>query len=118
MTVTTACFAAVAGFFGVATPYVPDRSLAIYAVLAVIVWKYFGFHMMLYIAGCRRWIEVSSKPPRSMSDRLAEVPLCDLPLSHPPSGCPSSLPIIGSLQLFDLVMPLTGAGRPTPPRRW
>ncbi len=44
--------AAVAGFFGVATPYVlADRSLAIYAVLAVIIWKYFGFHMMLFIAG-------------------------------------------------------------------
>lgn len=31
--------------------YDGDRHLAIYAVLAVIVWKYFGFHMMLFIAG-------------------------------------------------------------------
>ena len=28
-----------------------DRNTAIYAVLGVIVWKYFGFHMMLFIAG-------------------------------------------------------------------
>ena len=28
-----------------------DRQLAFRRVLMVIVWKYFGFHMMLYIAG-------------------------------------------------------------------
>ncbi|MBW6946460.1 sugar ABC transporter permease, partial [Salmonella enterica subsp. enterica serovar Weltevreden] len=28
-----------------------DRHLAEVAVLTVVVWKYFGFHMMLYIAG-------------------------------------------------------------------
>ena len=31
-----------------------DRDLAIYAILLVIVWKYFGFHMMLFIAGLQQ----------------------------------------------------------------
>jgi raffinose/stachyose/melibiose transport system permease protein len=45
-------FASAAHLFGFETPYVlADKDLAIYAVLAVIVWKYFGFHMMLFIAG-------------------------------------------------------------------
>src|SRR5207249_624610 len=28
-----------------------DRSLVLYAIFAVITWKYFGFHMILYMAG-------------------------------------------------------------------
>ena len=45
-------FAAIAHFLGTPTPYVlADKDLAMYAVLGVIVWKYFGFHMMLFIAG-------------------------------------------------------------------
>ena len=45
-------FAAISNFFGFANPYVlADKDVAIYAVLGVIVWKYFGFHMMLFIAG-------------------------------------------------------------------
>ena len=36
-------------------PYVlADRDLAMYAILVVVVWKYFGFHMMLYIAGLQQ----------------------------------------------------------------
>ena len=30
---------------------IADKNLAIYAILGVVVWKYFGFHMMLFIAG-------------------------------------------------------------------
>ncbi|MCP6330438.1 ABC transporter permease subunit, partial [Klebsiella pneumoniae] len=42
----------ISNFFGFANPYVlADKDVAIYAVLGVIVWKYFGFHMMLFIAG-------------------------------------------------------------------
>ncbi|HTM77126.1 MAG TPA: sugar ABC transporter permease, partial [Devosia sp.] len=48
-------FGLVAGIwhaFGAAPPYwLADRQVAFYAVLGVIVWKYFGFHMMLFIAG-------------------------------------------------------------------
>ncbi|MEO1018830.1 MAG: sugar ABC transporter permease, partial [Pseudomonadota bacterium] len=45
-------FAGFLGFFGYESVHIlADRTYAIYAVLAVIVWKYFGFHMMLFIAG-------------------------------------------------------------------
>ena len=38
--------------FGADAPFLlGDRDLAIYAVMVVVVWKYFGFHMMIYIAG-------------------------------------------------------------------
>ena len=38
--------------FGVDAPFwLADKNAAMAAVLGVIVWKYFGFHMMLFIAG-------------------------------------------------------------------
>src|SRR4026209_2638139 len=44
--------AKIATTLGFVAPYVlADRDLAMHAILVVIVWKYFGFHMMLYIAG-------------------------------------------------------------------
>ena len=44
--------AGVSRFIGVEPPFwLADRDVAMYAILGVIVWKYFGFHMMLFIAG-------------------------------------------------------------------
>ncbi|MFX7106269.1 sugar ABC transporter permease, partial [Acinetobacter baumannii] len=43
------------GLFGAEAPHLlADPDLAIHAILGVIVWKYFGFHMMLYIAGLQQ----------------------------------------------------------------
>ena len=41
--------------FGATPPHVlAEPDLAMYAILVVVVWKYFGFHMMLYIAGLQQ----------------------------------------------------------------
>lgn len=59
-------FAAISNFFGFANPYVlADKDVAIYAVLGVIVWKYFGFHMMLFIAAFNRSTRTCWKRPKS-----------------------------------------------------
>src|SRR5690606_6566268 len=48
-------FGLVGGIFqalGLEPPFLlAEKDLAMYAILGVIVWKYFGFHMMLFIAG-------------------------------------------------------------------
>ena len=105
-------FAAVAGFFGVATPYVlADRDLAIYAVLAVVIWKYFGFHMMLFIAGLqsldKNIMEAAEIDGATGWQRFRYV---TLPLLGSTVRLSVFFAIIGSLQLFDLIMPLTGGG--------
>ncbi|KQY23893.1 sugar ABC transporter permease [Rhizobium sp. Root482] len=105
-------FAAIAGFFGVATPYVlADRDLAIYAVLAVIIWKYFGFHMMLFIAGLQSLdksiMEAAEIDGATGWQRFRYV---TLPLLGSTVRLSVFFAIIGSLQLFDLIMPLTGGG--------
>jgi raffinose/stachyose/melibiose transport system permease protein len=105
-------FAAIAGFFGVATPYVlADKDMAIYAVLAVIVWKYFGFHMMLFIAGLqsvdKSVLEAAEIDGATGWQKFRYV---TLPMLGSTLRLSVFFAVIGSLQLFDMIMPLTGGG--------
>jgi raffinose/stachyose/melibiose transport system permease protein len=104
--------ARVAQTFGVAAPYVlADRDLAMYAILTVIVWKYFGFHMMLYIAGLQQIdpnlyeaAHIDGASGRQMFWRVT------LPLLVPTIRLSVFFAVLGSIQLFDLIMPLTKGG--------
>ncbi|MBB3963095.1 MULTISPECIES: sugar ABC transporter permease [Rhizobium] len=105
-------FASIAGLLGVATPYVlADKDLAMYAVLAVIVWKYFGFHMMLFIAGLQSLdksvLEAAEIDGASGWQRFRYI---TLPLLGSTVRLSVFFAVVGSLQLFDLIMPLTGGG--------
>jgi raffinose/stachyose/melibiose transport system permease protein len=105
-------FAAVSNFFGFATPYVlADKDLAIYAVLAVVVWKYFGFHMMLFIAGLqsvdKNILEAAEIDGATGWQKFRYV---TLPLLGSTLRLSIFFAVIGSLQLFDMIMPLTGGG--------
>lgn len=98
--------------FGAVPPHVlAEPDLAMYAILAVVVWKYFGFHMILYIAGLHQ-----------ISPTLYEAARIDgagswqifrritLPLLGPTIRLSVFFAIIGSIQLFDIIMPLTKGG--------
>ncbi|WP_244669956.1 carbohydrate ABC transporter permease [Kaistia sp. 32K] len=105
-------FAAIASFFNVSSPYVlADKNLAIYAVLGVIVWKYFGFHMMLFIAGLqsvdKSYYEAAEMDGATRWQRFRNI---TLPLLAPTIRLSVFFSVIGSLQLFDMIMPLTGGG--------
>jgi raffinose/stachyose/melibiose transport system permease protein len=105
-------FAAIASFVGVGSPYVlADKSVAIYAVLGVIVWKYFGFHMMLFIAGLqsidKSYYEAAEMDGATRWQRFRNI---TLPLLAPTIRLSVFFSVIGSLQLFDMIMPLTGGG--------
>lgn len=105
-------FAAVAGFLGVETPYVlADKDLAIYAVLAVVVWKYFGFHMMLFIAGLQS-LDKSVLEAAEIDGATGwqKFRFVTLPLLGSTLRLSVFFAVVGSLQLFDMIMPLTGGG--------
>jgi raffinose/stachyose/melibiose transport system permease protein len=97
---------------GFAAPHVlADRDLAMYAILVVIVWKYFGFHMMLYIAGLQQIdpnlyeaAHIDGATSRQMLWRVT------FPLLGPTIRLSVFFAVLGSLQLFDLIMPLTKGG--------
>ncbi len=88
-----------------------DRQLAFATVLTVVVWKYFGFHMMLYIAGLqsidRNLYEAADIDGASAWQRFRYV---TLPQLGPMIRISVFFALVGSLQLFDLIVPLTGGG--------
>jgi raffinose/stachyose/melibiose transport system permease protein len=100
------------GVFGLAgQTWLSDPNSALLALFFVVSWKYFGFHMILLLAG-RQDI-----PPE-----LTEAGMMDgagswqifrhitLPLLGPTIRISVFLSIIGAIQLFDMVWVLTGGG--------
>jgi raffinose/stachyose/melibiose transport system permease protein len=98
--------------FGVEAPFwLADKQTAIYAVLGVIVWKYFGFHMMLFIAGLQAIDrEVLEAADIDGATGWQKFRMVTLPLLGSTVRLSLFFAVVGSLQLFDMIMPLTGAG--------
>jgi raffinose/stachyose/melibiose transport system permease protein len=99
-------------WFGAEAPHLlASTQTAMVAVLIVIVWKYFGFHMMLYIAALqgmdRSLIEAARIDGATRPQVLRYVVI---PTLYPTIRLSVFFSIVGSLQLFDLVMPLTRGG--------
>lgn len=81
------------------------------AILVVVIWKYFGFHMMLFIAALqgldRSQVEAAHLDGAS---RFQVVRYVVIPSLKPTIRLSIFFAIVGSLQLFDVVMPLTSGG--------
>jgi raffinose/stachyose/melibiose transport system permease protein len=93
-------------------PYwLADKQVAIYAILGVIVWKYFGFHMMLFIAGLqaidKSVLEAAEIDGANGWQKFLRV---TLPLLASTVRLSVFFAVVGSLQLFDMIMPLTEGG--------
>ena len=82
------------------------------AILIVIVWKYFGFHMMLFIAALAGHRPQPDRGRRGSTARRAgrTCATSSFPLLYPTIRLSVFFAIVGSLQLFDLIMPLTRGG--------
>jgi raffinose/stachyose/melibiose transport system permease protein len=88
-----------------------SKDWAFSAVLIVILWKYFGFHMMLYVAGLqgidKSLLEAAEMDGASPFQRFWHI---TLPLLGPMIRLSIFFSVIGALQLFDVIVPLTGGG--------
>lgn len=98
--------------FGQPVPYPlaePDK--AMYAILFVVVWKYFGFHMMLMIAGLQS-IDKSLLEAATIdgASRWQITRYLVVPLLAPVLKLCIFFAVLGGVQFFDLIMPLTGGG--------
>lgn len=104
--------ASIAHAFGTSAPHVlADPQYAEAAILTVIVWKYFGFHMMLYIAGLQaidRDLYAAARVDGATRWQLLRH--IKLPLLKPTVKLSVFFAILGSFQLFDLIMPMTRGG--------
>lgn len=99
-------------WFGAPAPFLlADPDLAMAAILVVIVWKYFGFHMVLFIAGLQQIdrnlfeaAKIDGGTPWQIFWRIT------LPLLKPTVKLSVFFGILGSLQFFDMVMSMTKGG--------
>ena len=99
------------GAEGLIHEWLADPDIVLYSLFFVISWKYFGFHMILLLAGLQQ-----------IPKELGEAALVDgatawqrfrhvtLPLLGPTIRVSVFLSIIGALQLFDLVWVTTRGG--------
>ena len=99
-------------WFGATAPYVlSEPELAMYAILVVVIWKYFGFHMILYIAGLQQIDRSLYEAARiDGASRWQIFSRITVPLLGSTIRLSVFFAILGSIQLFDLIMPLTKGG--------
>ncbi|TDD24912.1 carbohydrate ABC transporter permease [Nonomuraea diastatica] len=97
--------------FGIESEWLADPDTVMPSLFLVMTWKYFGFHMMIYLAG-----------RQNIPNELIEAAQIDgatgwktfrhvtLPLLGPTIRISIFLSVIYTIQLFDLVWILTGGG--------
>ena len=99
------------GLVGLIQQWLADPDVVLYTVFVVVSWKYFGFHMILYLAGLQQIPpELEEAAALDGASRAQTFRYVTLPLLGPTIRISVFLSIIGSLQLFDLVWVMTGGG--------
>jgi raffinose/stachyose/melibiose transport system permease protein len=99
------------GAGGLVQLWLADPNIVLYTVFVVVSWKYFGFHMILYLAGLQGIpVELEEAAALDGASRFEIFRYVTLPLLGPTIRISVFLSIIGSLQLFDLVWVMTGGG--------
>lgn len=100
-----------AGLTGLVQQWLADPDVVLYTVFVVVTWKYFGFHMIIYLAGLQGIPpELEEAAALDGASRAQTFRYVTLPLLGPTIRISVFLSIIGSLQLFDLVWVMTGGG--------
>ena len=100
-----------AGLHSAIHDWLADPSIVLYSVFVVISWKYFGFHMVLYLAGLQqipKELEEAAAIDGATTRQIFRY--VTLPLLGPTIRISVFLSIIGAIQLFDLVWVMTGGG--------
>jgi raffinose/stachyose/melibiose transport system permease protein len=100
-----------AGLGSLYQPWLADPATVLLALFVVISWKYFGFHMILLLAGLQHIPrELAEAAAIDGATRRQTLRFVTLPLLGPTLRVSVFLSVIGALQLFDLVWVTTGGG--------
>ncbi|SEP04641.1 carbohydrate ABC transporter permease [Aquisalimonas asiatica] len=88
-----------------------DHTWAFPAIMTVIVWKFFGFHMMIYIAALQSVPQDMIDAARLAGAKPRQVALfVQIPMIKHALVVSGFFAIIGSLQIFDIIIPMTNGG--------
>ncbi|OLP57900.1 sugar ABC transporter permease [Xaviernesmea oryzae] len=102
----------IGALLGIDAPFVlGDATLVMPAIAVVLVWKYFGFHMMIYIAALQNIPDEMIEAARlDGASKWRIVRHVKLPMIRSAIAVTAFFAVTGSLQLFDLIVPLTNGG--------
>lgn len=93
------------------TALLADPKTVLYALFVVITWKFFGYHMILYIAGLQNIpTEVEEAAQIDGCSRLQALRYITIPLLSSTIRLTIYLSVLGSLQFFDLIWIMTTGG--------
>ncbi len=96
-----------------ATPpaFLADTHTVLLAVFVVMLWKYFGFHLILYLAGLQNIPQELPEAARTDgANRWQVTRYITLPMLSSTIRLTVFLSILGSLQYFDLIFVMTDGG--------
>jgi raffinose/stachyose/melibiose transport system permease protein len=92
-------------------PWLAQPDTVMLAMFVIISWKYFGFHMIVLLAGLQQIPrELEEAAAIDGASRSQAIRYVTLPLLGPTLRVSIFLSIIGALQLFDLIWVTTGGG--------
>jgi raffinose/stachyose/melibiose transport system permease protein len=93
------------------TALLADPNTVLYALFVVITWKFFGYHMVLYIAGLQNIPpEIEEAAAIDGCSRIQALRFITLPLLGSTIRLSVYLSVLGSLQFFDLIWIMTTGG--------
>jgi raffinose/stachyose/melibiose transport system permease protein len=91
--------------------FLANPNTVLYALFVVITWKFFGYHMILYIAGLQNIpAELEEAAQIDGCGRLQALRYVTIPLLSSTIRLSIYLSVLGSLQFFDLVWVMTTGG--------
>jgi raffinose/stachyose/melibiose transport system permease protein len=99
------------GLGGLIQDWLGDSDIVMLTLFVIISWKYFGFHMILLLAGLQGIPhEIEEAALIDGAGRWQSFRYVTLPLLGPTLRVSIFLSMIGALQLFDIVWVMTGGG--------
>jgi raffinose/stachyose/melibiose transport system permease protein len=99
------------GLEGLIQDWLGNTDIVMLTLFVIISWKYFGFHMILLLAGLQGIPrEIEEAALIDGAGRWQAFRYVTLPLIGPTLRVSVFLSVIGALQLFDLVWVMTGGG--------
>jgi raffinose/stachyose/melibiose transport system permease protein len=100
-----------AGLGGLVQDWLGDSTIVMITLFVIVSWKYFGFHMILLLAGLQGIPhEIAEAALIDGADRRQAFRYVTLPLLGPTLRVSVFLSMIGGLQLFDMVWVMTAGG--------
>jgi raffinose/stachyose/melibiose transport system permease protein len=92
-------------------PWLAEPSIVLSTLFVILSWKYFGFHMILLLAGLQGIPrELEEAAAIDGASRWQAIRHISLPLLGPTVRVSVFLSMIGSLQVFDLIWVMTEGG--------